>query len=178
VSPENTVPTEAWEFPIDNGFVVVRPDVPLLFSLNRTASVIWTAYRETGSENRAAEILAATFNISLDLATKDVLATLNCWASAGLLGPIQSATPREWNGRHGEASVVAYCSIEGTRFLLLTDSQAVMAELAPRLAGVRVEACKPDVTLAVWGCADDCFAIVVGEECIGMEQGVQFCSRN
>jgi hypothetical protein len=164
---------ETWEFLIENGCVVVRPDVPRLFCLNTTARVIWNAYRQTHSEFATADILAEVFAISRDLANHDVRAMLDNWSTSGLLVPSQGAQPPQWNGHHGEARAVAYCAIEGTTFLLLTDSPAFISELAPRLDGIHLKTCQPDVTIAVWACADDLFAVVVGDECVAIEQGVQ-----
>ncbi|HEX3876662.1 MAG TPA: PqqD family peptide modification chaperone [Bryobacteraceae bacterium] len=173
ISQDRAVPPETWEFPVENGLIVARPDVPCLFSMNQTASLIWRAYCETASPNSAADTLVETFGISRELATKDVDATVNNWANAGLLGRVESIALPQWDGQHGEPCDAMYCSIEGTAFLLLTDCPAVSAELAPRLAGIRVAACKPGVTIAVWGMADDRFVIVADEECIAIEKGVR-----
>ncbi|MBV9266961.1 MAG: PqqD family peptide modification chaperone [Acidobacteriaceae bacterium] len=166
------VPAQTWEFPVDDGRVVVRPDLPCLFYINSTAYLIWQAYRESGSHEYAANILVERFGISPETAAKDVTSTVDVWARAGLLGPTQSAVSPRWTGRHGEASAIAYCSIQGTTFLLLTDSPEMIAEVLPRLDGIQVGACTPDVTIAVWAAADDLFAIVVGDECVAFVRGV------
>lgn len=167
------IPGGTWEFPLENGIVVVRPDLPLLFWLNPTAGLIWRNYRETLSAKAAADLLVEVFGISRELAAQDVTAILNSWSRTGLLGPTQTpATPR-WDGHHGESMAVGYCGIEGTTFLLETDSPEVIAEVGPRLEGLRVGACQPDVTISIWSGADDTFAIVVGAECVAVEQGVR-----
>ena len=170
-SPDKAVPPETWEFPVEDGLVVARPDLPSLFCLNRSARIIWAAYRETGSEESTAATLAETFGIPLDLAQRDTQAAVNGWAAAGLLGQPRPAEPLHWEGTHGDPLVLAYCSLEGTAFLLLTDSPAVIAEVTPRLVNLSVAPCEPDVTIAIWSCANDRFAIVVDDTCIAVEQG-------
>lgn len=167
------VPANVWEFPIGGEYVVVRPELPSLFYLNATAALIWRVYGETGVWERAADSLVKMFGIPREAAVQDVTATLRDWTSTGLLGPVRAAAPPVWNGTHGPPIVIAHCSIEGTRFALLTDSREVTQEVAPRLDEIRIEPGTPDFTIAVWNTGDGLFALVAGEECIAVEQGAR-----
>lgn len=167
------VPTEIWEFSVGNGFVVVRPDLPYLFCLNSTARIIWQAYRRTGSREVAADVLVDTFGIARELATDDVATTLSSWTQAGLLGQARPEAPPKWNGLKGEPLSPGYFALEGTRFEVLTDSADVIEEVTPRLAGIRVQPCTPDVRIGIWTVADDLFAIVEGDRCVAIQSGVR-----
>lgn len=93
ISQQPAVPVETWEFPLENGCVVVRSDIPRLFWLNTMAHVIWSAYRQTNAEPATVAILAQTFDISQELAAHDVRETLTNWNSNGLQGPSQNVQP-------------------------------------------------------------------------------------
>ncbi len=173
VSSDASVAPETWEFPAETGCVIVRQNVETLFYLNATATVVWNAYRKAGLREQAADELTRHFRIPRERAIADVTATLRDWTSAGLLGPLPSHSKPSWDGKHGEPIVIACCSIEGTSFLLVTDSVAVFDEVGPRLDGVRVHACSPDVTFAVWACGENLFALIAGDELISVEEGVQ-----
>ena len=87
--------------------------------------------------------------------------------------PTQPPSPARVGRAAWPGSVVCYCSIEGRTFLVLTDCPEFMAEVTPRLAGLRVEARPPDVTMGVWRTADDGMAILAGEELVSVEKGVR-----
>lgn len=163
---------DVWEFPFDDGVVVARADVPSLFCMNQTASAIWSAYRQTGKLADAAESLAQRFSIPHALAARDVAATVQSWEIEGLLGPPRTIVDSKWDGKHGKPLVVGHCAIEGTVFLIVTDSPAIAAEVAPRLAGIRAPAQTPDVTIALWSCGAGAYALISGEECVAVEEGV------
>lgn len=146
---------EVWEYGVDSGLVVVRAGTPSLFCLNATAALIWQAYSTSGSKERAAAALIRAFGIPPETAVSDVLSTVSDWTATGLLGKLGSASSPAWNGMQGAATVIAHCSIEGTVFVVVTDCQEVIADVAPRLEPIAVEPCTPDVTLAVWRSADD-----------------------
>ncbi len=152
--------------------MVARPDVPFLFCLNATAKLIWQVYSETASPEAAVNALVETYGIPADVAAEDVNCTLSEWMQAGLLGVSQNAPQRQAASARGEASVIAYCSIEDTTFLLLTDSPEVTAEVLPQLDAIRIAACTPDVTIAVWSDADGYFVIEAGGESSIWAQGV------
>jgi len=58
-----------------------------LYSLNETATIIWSALSNNATPESASQALAAKSGIELGLATDQVAACLRQWASLGLLGP-------------------------------------------------------------------------------------------
>ena len=124
------------------------------------------------SPEGAAHQLAATFGIPVELAQRDALATIRSWGETGLLGPPQGSVSPGWDGLHGEGNFSTYFSIEGTRFVLRTDSSAIMQEVLPRLNGSRIDVCEPDVTIGIWRVTDDRFVIEAGNDSYAVEEGI------
>ena len=73
-----------WEFSVDDGLVLVRPDVNGFFLLNSTARLVWHEVRQGVPVAEIASSIATLFSISPQLARRDIEALIASWRE-GLL---------------------------------------------------------------------------------------------
>ncbi|HZQ56118.1 MAG TPA: PqqD family protein [Bryobacteraceae bacterium] len=166
------LPPEIWEFPVKDGLVVARPDVQGLFCLNDSARVIWEAYRATGCSASASEVLAEVFELSLEIAQRDVARTLAAWADSHLLGPRCAAPALTPSTAYARVPVQAvHCRIGNARFRLEMDSIEAVNEILPRIESIRVEPSEPGIVMRVSE-ADCGFAVLRDGTCFAVEESV------
>lgn len=83
-----------WEFPIEDFAVLARPDVQGLYILNPSARFIFENLRAGVSLEPLVDQFASTFDISRELATRDITQTLTGWRSDLLSAPRPSSSQR------------------------------------------------------------------------------------
>jgi hypothetical protein len=80
-------PSDAVSFEFEGSLVLARPCRSALYILNETASFMWDVLSRGASESEAARQLARDYDISEDLAARDVRFALDDWRIRGLIGP-------------------------------------------------------------------------------------------
>ena len=142
-----------WEFPVDDGLVIVRPDVRGLFLLNSTAQMIWSRFRCGESADGIASALSAHFCIQGSIIRPDVESTIHSWQH-GLLA--KSPPPVSFRPAVTFRAELRHidCIVNGEPMRVLLERGDVWDEIAPRLEPVRSAAVEPVVTFAVGSFAD------------------------
>ena len=138
---------EFWEFDVEGGGVVARPDVQGLFLLNSTALAIWHQLRRGALPEATAGKLASAFGISFDVALRDVRAAVRDWQQ-GLLADAPPALSSRPTGVPSAGHEIAFdCHLQDTSFRIFLSSSDLADEILPRLESLRVPALdSPDVT--------------------------------
>jgi peptidoglycan/xylan/chitin deacetylase (PgdA/CDA1 family) len=80
-------PSDAVGFEFEGSRVLARPSRASLYILNETASFMWDVLSRGASESEAARQLARDYDISEDVAARDVRFALDDWRIRGLIGP-------------------------------------------------------------------------------------------
>jgi peptidoglycan/xylan/chitin deacetylase (PgdA/CDA1 family) len=80
-------PPDAFSFRLGDSRVVARAKVNALYVLNQSAGLLWDTLAGGASEAEAAQSLARQYDVSEDLALRDVQSALADWRTRGLLGP-------------------------------------------------------------------------------------------
>lgn len=80
-------PSDAVSFEFGTARVLARPRRGALYILNETASFMWDVLSTGASESEAARQLARDYDISVDIAARDVRFALADWRIRGLIGP-------------------------------------------------------------------------------------------
>jgi hypothetical protein len=133
-----------WQFPLEDGLVVARPDVQGLFLLNGSARLVWEQAASGKSAVDIAQRLISVYGVSPDVADQDVAATLAGW-SESLLAP--NVSPPDLMGgkpaaalraSSGAASVRIDCVLNGRGFRVLLEAGDLVEEVAPRLEQISV----------------------------------------
>ena len=139
-----------WEFPVDQGLVLVRPDFDGFYLLNSTAQLVWREWREGISVAEIAAGLAADFGIAVEVARRDVEATVVSW-QAGLLAPSPpSVLPPPPAVEVEKADARPFdCVVHGNAMRVFLESGEVWDEIAPRLDPLRAEVTLPARTFHV-----------------------------
>jgi hypothetical protein len=158
-----------WEFPIEDGLVVVRPDLDGFFLLNQTARLVWYRFRQGLPLAEIASGLAGLFGIPPDLALRDVQAVVASWRQALLApGPPPGvALPQTALDPAGARPVE--CLVNGNPLRVLLEPGGVWDEIALRLQTVAHPAPLPLHTFAVGTVADRVLVFRDGV-CIGNEE--------
>ena len=137
-----------WEFPVDQGLVLARPDVHGLFLLNSSAHFIWNTLARGSSSDEIATCLSTHFGISPNLARHDVKATIASWRQ-GLLAP-RAPRARLLSDVTFEAEACPLdCLIHQRSFRVLLELGEVWDEIAPRLEPFRLDGAHPEHMFAV-----------------------------
>lgn len=165
-----------WEFPIDDGLVLVRQDVCGLFLLNSSARLLWNELQRGVSHDEVVSSFAAHFGIPVEVARRDIEATLAAWRQ-GLLAPPQPPNPKTSPPAVIEGSSVidgrdvcsVDCVVNGKPMRVLLESGDVWDEIAPRLEPVQVSGLPPEHTLTV-GSAGGRVLVLRDGICIGNEE--------
>lgn len=157
-----------WEFQVDEGLVLARPDIHGLFLLNSSARLIWSEFRRGVSLDGITSKLAAHFCISPQLARSDIEAILASWRQ-GLLAPPRAPIVVQ-PSVIGKAEVCPIdCVVNGTPMRVLLESGDVWDEIAPRLEPVRADNLCPRLTFTV-GSAASRVLVFRDDLCIGNEE--------
>jgi hypothetical protein len=157
-----------WEFPVDQGLVLVRSDFDGFYLLNSTARLVWHEWRQGVSVAEIAAGLAANFGIALEVARHDVEATVVSW-QGGLLAPSPpSVLPPATTVEKADARPVD-CVVHGTAMRVFLESGEVWDEIAPRLAPLRAEVTLSTRTFKVQSAAGRVLVFRDGA-CIGDEE--------
>jgi hypothetical protein len=97
--------------------------------------------------------LAAAFGVDLEVARRDVSATLAQWNETLLAEVLVAQEAPEVEGGGGVARMFDYC-LEGKRFRVSFDSDDLVAEIVPRLAHLGSSPAPPDFSLSVSTCGN------------------------
>lgn len=166
----SSVSEQIWEFEVQGGGVLVRPDVKGLFLLNPTAFEIWVRFRQGSSPEAIAGCLAHTYGISCERALRDVEATVQDWQQTLLSGstPVDVHPSRDCPPVDRE--IVLNCRLNGTSFNILLSSDDLAEEIIPRLESLRIPACDSvDFTLRLVQ-SDKCVYIFRGDELLSVQE--------
>lgn len=92
------VPPDAVSFRLGESRVVARAHINALYVLNQSAGLLWDSLAGGASAAEAAQSLARQYDISEDLARRDVQSALADWRTRGLLGskPPELEDPGPW----------------------------------------------------------------------------------
>jgi Coenzyme PQQ synthesis protein D (PqqD) len=125
---------DIWEFPVQGGLVLARPDFQGLFILNHTASAIWHLLREGLPSGKIAETYASLFSLPVARAAADVEAAITGWRtkllSSGSAAPADPPIPD--SSRRGFVFTGDY-SLLATHLRLRLNTQELVEEIVPRL---------------------------------------------
>ena len=138
---------DIWEFPVQGGLVLARPDVHGLFILNHTASTIWHLLREGLAAREIEDLYASLFSLTASQAAADVNTALDAWQT-GLLSPVSPAPanpPGSVLGLRDFAFVGDY-SLLATHLRIRLNTQDLVEEIVPRLQSLAPAS--PDATPA------------------------------
>jgi hypothetical protein len=126
-----------WEFPFDDGLVLVRPRNPGFYILNPTAALIWRDRSQNQSAVELASAFTTRFHIDPETARRDIENTLADW-NQGMLAPcpaphsLRSPVPSSAELRPVD------CQVNGVAMRVFLDSGAIWDEIAPRLDPLRI----------------------------------------
>jgi hypothetical protein len=157
-----------WEFQVDEGLVLARPDIHGLFLLNSSARLIWSEFRRGISQADIVAEFAAHFCVSSDVALRDIEATMASWHQ-GLLAPPPSPAVFPSSIIGGTEVCPIDCVVNGTPMRVLLESGDVWDEIAPRLEPVRADNLCPRLTFTV-GSAAGRVLVFRDDLCIGNEE--------
>ncbi len=157
-----------WEFPVDDGLVLVRPDVHGLFLLNKTARLIWDKFSQGVPLAEIASNIAALFCIPPEVARRDIEATIASWRE-GLLASSPPSVRLPPSGIEGTEVCPIDCVVNGNPMRVVLELGDVWDEIAPRLEPVRREVPLPRRTFAVGSAAGRVLVFRDGT-CIGNEE--------
>lgn len=157
-----------WEFPVDDGLVLVRPDVQGFFLLNETARLVWCEFSQGVPLAEIAAAIAAHFCISPEVARRDIEATIASWRE-GLLTSSPPSVLLPAGAVAGTEVCPVDCVVNGNPIRVVLELGEVWDEIAPRLEPVRREASLPRRTFAVRRAADRVLVFRDGT-CIGNEE--------
>ena len=157
-----------WEFSVDDGLVLVRPDVNGFFLLNHTARLVWRKFSQGVPLAEIASGIATLFCISPQVARRDVEAVIASWRE-GLLAssPPSVCLPPTAIERTDVCPVD--CVVNGNPMRVVLELGDVWDEIAPRLEPVRTQPHPPRRTFAVGSAADRVLVFRDGA-CIGNEE--------
>ena len=157
-----------WEFSVDDGLVLVRPDVNGFFILNKTARLIWNDFSQGVPLAEIASGIAAHFCISPEVARRDVEAAIASWRE-GPTASSQPSVPLPPDAIEGVDVCPIDCVVNGNPMRVVLEQGDVWDEIAPRLEPVRREASLPRHTFAV-GSAAGRVLVFRDRDCIGNEE--------
>lgn len=164
-----------WEFPIEDFAVLARPDVQGLYILNPSARFIFENLRAGVSLEPLVDQFASTFDISRELATRDITQTLTGWRSDLLSAPRPSSSQRSAAALppvspQSDFFVHTYL-IHGKSVRIGLQTSDLADEIAPRLTSIPLSPSAPDFTFRVIEDPDG-FSIFCGPRLISKEQFV------
>jgi len=159
-SPKLAFPDiDFWEFAVEGGGVVARPDFKGLFLVNPTALEIWRNLRAGATAEATATRLSSTFGIPVDIALRDVKCSIQTWQEvifAARLSPGPVSLPERIPLPEDE--IAFDCSLRGTSFRILLSSSDLAGEIIPRLESLQDRSlASPDVTLRLVHSNDQIF---------------------
>ena len=157
---------EYWSFEIvadsedQSGLIVARPDLANLFILNHSARFLWLELQKRQSYFRdqalLAERFASHFSLPFSVAKSDVEATFQNWSQSLLLPSDSDLSEKEPNvpmlASAVESPPLAFpdFSLGSTRFRLIANDPAFVAEIQPRLAHLFIRSSfEPDYIIRV-----------------------------
>lgn len=157
-----------WEFPVDDGLVLVRPDIQGFFLLNKTARLLWCEFRQGVPVAEIASSIAAHFCVSEAVARRDVEAMIGSWQD-GLLASAPPAVRLPPSLTAGRDVCPLDCVVNANPMRVVLELGDVWDEIAPRLEPVRSEVSAPIYTFAV-GTAADRVLVFRDGTCIGDQE--------
>ena len=157
-----------WEFPVDEGLVLVRPDVHGFFLLNKTARLVWDKFSQGVPLAEIASGIAALFCISPEVARRDIEAAIASWRE-GLLASSPPSVRLPPGAIERTDVCPVDCVVNGNPMRVVLELGDVWDEIAPRLEPVRTEAPLPRHTFAVGSAAGRVLVFRDGT-CIGNEE--------
>jgi Coenzyme PQQ synthesis protein D (PqqD) len=166
--PLNSI--KLWEFHIEDGIVLVRPDVQGLFLLNSTARLIWSEFRRGCSRDEIVLSLVAAFNIHPEIAGRDVDTTITSWHRDLLVEPV-SPIPFSPAVDHEPEVCPLHCLVNGRAVRVLLETGEIWDEIYPRIDPLRKDNLTPVCTFAVRQAAERVLVLRDGV-CIGNEENV------
>lgn len=138
---------EVWQFELEGGGVLARPDFRGLFLLNPTALEVWRQLRNGASAEGVARNLVTTFDIPFEEALKDVNLARETWQQALLAANPPQTAPLPLFAPSSDHAFTIDCRLHGTTFRILLSSSDLAEEIAPRLESLRVTfSDPPDIT--------------------------------
>lgn len=157
-----------WEFPVDDGLVLARPDVHGLFLLNSSAQFLWNELSRGVTPDVIVPDFAEHFRISAELARRDIEATIASWRQSLLASP-HPAIAFQADVIEGTDVCPVDCNVNGEQMRVLLESGDVWDEIAPRLDPVRADGVHPQHTFTVGSSAGRVLVLRDGV-CIGNEE--------
>ena len=137
-----------WQFPLEDGLVVARPDVRGLFLLNGSARLVWDELASGKSPAQLAQSVVSVYGIPARVAEQDVETTLAGW-SQSLLLPAGVSSPELTDGQPDASQDVAPvridCVLNGRGFRILLEAGDLVEEIAPRLEQISVGSLPSDL---------------------------------
>jgi hypothetical protein len=172
----NLGPNQFWEFPVDDGLVLARPDVHGLYFLNSAARLLWKVLSQGGSPEAAVHRFVKRFGIPADVARQDIEATQIAWsknllASADVLAPAPETAPPVPIPHASDLSPF-HCLVNEVPLQVLLDPGDICDEIGPRLQPVlQTVPLAPQQIFSVIGGDGRAFVFQNGR-CIGSEEKI------
>jgi hypothetical protein len=167
-------PNCIWEFPIEDSVVLVRPDVSGLYILNPSARLIWDILKTGVPLGALVEQFASTYDISPELAARDVERTLDEWQGGLLLGPGSLSESSGPPARSVSSSLEVFARdyfLQGKNVRVILQTFELTEEIAPRLEALPHAPSAPDLTFKVVEESDG-FRVYCDGDCVAIEEGV------
>lgn len=175
-----------WQFPVTGGLVLAIPGQEGLYLLNPSAAFIWAELSQGSSPDRISTRLADAFQISVEVARRDVDSTLDDWTRTALIPPKPTESrftePRPVGSGTGASSknrlqipaaetIAATYLLNDKHFRITLDSPELESEIAPRLAALRTPDTEPHFTISLTTVEDKIY-VRCGNEPISVEPNV------
>lgn len=135
-------PETIWEFPVEGGLVLARPESPVLFLLNATAGLLWHLLEESNELPAVVSRFAELCVISEELAARDIEAMIQDWSQTPLgsdfpVSPsIPDSVPDPLQATDAASFAETY-TVQSKSFRVFFYDPELAAEFAPRLAPLR-----------------------------------------
>ena len=139
-----SIPTDIWEFSIQGGLVLARPELHALFILNRSASALWLLLKEGIPPEEVLRIYSSLYSLPLESAAGDIQFTLAAWKNRLLSKQTPaSSTPPQDIPRPPHFPFSTDYLINFIPFRVRIGDDDLIEEIAPRLAGLAAAPSKP-----------------------------------
>ena len=132
-----SIPTDIWEFSIQGGLVLARPELQALFILNRSASALWSLLKEQIPPEAVVSAYSSLYSLPTETAAADIQTTLSAWQDELLSNKhfASSDPPRPIAPPPSFPFSTDYL-INSTPFRVRIGDYELVEEIAPRLAAL------------------------------------------
>ena len=134
-----SIPTDIWEFSVQGGLVLARPELQALFILNNSASALWYLLKEQLPPQKVLAAYSSLYSLPLETAAADIQSTIVVWRDQLLSNqPVAPPHPPEPTAPPPSFPFSADYLINSILFRVRIGDRDLVEEIAPRLAALAV----------------------------------------